>query len=175
MLRIVDTLLQLHRVNYGERREHEEFFPSQVVAGLLLEISDQANDRQIRLISKLAQDWQIRTNVHLFRHVVSNLVSNALKFSPPGKAITIFKPEETPLSICVRDEGVGMEAEKTEAINRGQPIKPTAGVASELGSGLALAICREMLANGGGSLTVTSEPGKGSTFTVVFPGNIVAG
>jgi signal transduction histidine kinase len=101
--------------------------------------------------------------------VVGNLLSNAIKYSPDGGEIRIaVRQESSNAVIAVSDEGVGIEPKDTEHIFekffRTEEAARTVG-----GTGLGLAVAREIVTSHGGTLEVESEPGAGSTFSVTMP------
>jgi signal transduction histidine kinase len=101
------------------------------------------------------------------RHVLMNLVSNALKFSPPGSPATIAaRPREDAVEVSVIDRGRGIGLEERshlfEEIHRGDPE-------SGPGSGIGLYLSRVLMEPQGVEITVESDLGKGSTFTLVIP------
>lgn len=109
-----------------------------------------------------------------FHQLLSNLISNALKFNAGSPYITIRSEiaEETisGLSalyhqISIQDNGIGFEAQYSE-----QAFLPFRRLTTEYaGTGIGLALCRRIVENHRGSLRVTSHPGKGTTFTVSLP------
>ena len=108
--------------------------------------------------------------------IVSNLLSNAFKFTPEGGTISVTlslrleKEGENKLVIEVSDSGIGIPADKQGAIfdrfyqvsspDKGNPV---------VGTGIGLHLCREFVRMHHGTITVKSEPGAGSTFTVTLP------
>ena len=100
---------------------------------------------------------------------VENLVTNAIKYTPSGGTITIGSAvEETEVFIRVRDNGSGIGIEEQEKIfepfyrgNQGKRFKQ--------GMGLGLSIARDIVEAHGGQISLESEPGKGSTFTIRLP------
>lgn len=98
--------------------------------------------------------------------IVLNLLANAIKFTTRGGSITLTSElEPDAVAIRVSDTGPGIPADQLEAVF--QPfvqIKPSGGIAN--GTGLGLPISRRLAEAMGGSLTATSEPGRGSTFTL---------
>jgi PAS domain S-box-containing protein len=105
-----------------------------------------------------------------FQQVLTNLVSNAVKFTPSGGEVRLSweaAPEQ--VHIRVRDSGPGIPASKHEAIF--EPFVQLGGSLTRLteGAGLGLAISRELSRAMGGDVTVESEVGRGSTFTVSLP------
>jgi two-component system, sensor histidine kinase and response regulator len=103
--------------------------------------------------------------------VLRNLVSNALKFTPPGGNVSVrTEPDGDYVRLVVSDTGVGMDAEERIRIfNNEYYTKP--GTDGEIGTGLGLTICRDFVALNHGRLDVQSEPGKGSSFIVTLPYN----
>jgi PAS domain S-box-containing protein len=104
------------------------------------------------------------------QQVLANLVSNAVKYSPDGGRVEVrFEPREPDLCITVRDEGLGIdESELPRIFEKFYRVDPnmTRGAS---GSGLGLYICRELVRRMGGSISVTSTPQVGSTFSVLLP------
>ena len=107
-------------------------------------------------------------DVKLLRHIVSNLLSNALKYSS-ADSIVIFDTQCEPSAITFRiqDQGIGIpKADQTrlfEAFHRAE------NVGSISGTGLGLAIVKESVERHGGTISCESEEGVGTTFTVILP------
>lgn len=98
-----------------------------------------------------------------------NLISNAIKYTNKGGIIRIASErqnESVVISIC--DTGVGMTEDMMNKIFTSQRVT-TYGTFNEPGTGLGLMLCKEFLDKIGGSISVKSEPGKGSVFTVQIP------
>lgn len=100
--------------------------------------------------------------------VVSNLLDNALKFSPAGSTVTVRAQEEDGLAtLIVSDQGPGIPAQDLprvfERFYKGDPSRASEGV------GLGLAIVKHLVRAHGGAVEVSSEPGSGATFTVKLP------
>ncbi len=102
--------------------------------------------------------------------MLDNLVSNALKFSPPGKNIFLSVREANHHAEClVRDEGPGFTAEDKARMFRRYgrlSARPTGG---EPSTGLGLSIVRKLALGMGGELLCESDPGRGAAFTVRLP------
>lgn len=104
------------------------------------------------------------------RRVLENLVSNAVKYSPgAGKTVTVaLKADDKEVRIAFRDEGIGMNDDQLERImtEEGRAVDRALGIE---GAGFGLDSCRRVLEAHGGQLEASSQPGKGSNFTAVFP------
>lgn len=126
-----------------------------------------SEERSIELQAEV--DLWVTGDEARLREVVDNLVSNALKYSPPGSSVTVLASHEGHgVEVCVRDRGYGIAEEDLplvfERYFRG------ARTSSEVrGTGLGLHIVREFLREMGGRVSVESAPGVGSEFTVWLP------
>lgn len=108
------------------------------------------------------------------RQVVTNLIDNAIKFTPAGGTVTI---RAEPLSdgeveVRVQDTGVGMTAEEIPRVFERfyQVDRARQRTSEQRGNGLGLSICFAIVQNHGGRFSVASKPGRGTTFSVVLPG-----
>ncbi len=101
-------------------------------------------------------------------HVISNLLENALKFSDEGAIEVSALRTGDRVEISFVDRGVGIEPERVDAIFDG-PAPAVGGKAAPSGSGLGLYLSKKLVQAHDGELTVESELGQGSTFTVTLP------
>ena len=111
------------------------------------------------------------------RQILINLINNAVKFTDKGEIVvnawTQWVDDREMLFFSIKDSGMGIAPEKQELIFK--PFEQIADVESRSvgGAGLGLAICAELLARMHGDISLHSEIGKGSTFTIsVYPGDI---
>lgn len=104
----------------------------------------------------------------MLKTVVRNFMSNAIKFTPENGSIDIILNTEGDYAkVSVRDHGVGIAPERLSSIfNKGET---TYGTGGEEGSGLGLQLCQDFATKNGGSCTVESVLGEGSTFSVLVP------
>ena len=111
----------------------------------------------------------VRADAEKVRQVLLNLMANAVKFTAPGGHIRIsYEYDATRLYLRVTDTGIGIPTDRRGAIF--EPfvqLHRTLAQPSE-GTGLGLSISRDLARGMGGELTVESEPGIGSTFTLVL-------
>jgi signal transduction histidine kinase len=146
---------------------------------LLLEARERllplAEAKNLRLLVEAPEAplW-LRTDKVKLDRVLSNLVGNAMKFTETG-GVTLsaaLTPERAPI-IRVQDTGMGMSRDVLGRIfdEYGQLGNPERD--SNKGWGLGLAICRRLVGVMGGSITVQSEPGRGTTFCVLLPASCV--
>ncbi|WP_372773648.1 sensor histidine kinase [Mangrovibacterium sp.] len=112
----------------------------------------------------------ISGNANMLKTVVRNLVSNAIKFTPKGGVITI-KSEKAgeKVRLVVADTGQGIKPENINSLFKFETSRSTVGTAGELGSGLGLPLCKELIASNEGAVRVESEIGIGTKVIVEFP------
>ncbi len=112
-------------------------------------------------------------DVSAFDQILDNLISNALKFSPPGKSIFVTVRSAGNHAECiVRDEGPGFTAEDRARMFRRYgrlSARPTGG---EHSTGLGLSIVRKLVQAMGGELLCESNPGEGAVFTIRLPQSV---
>jgi len=104
------------------------------------------------------------------RRVLDNLIGNAAKFTPEGGTITVrLRQEGQWVALEVSDTGIGMPADKLERIFERFYQVDGSAKRKYSGVGLGLALVKEIVETFGGSVTVESQVGEGTTFTVLFP------
>lgn len=102
--------------------------------------------------------------------VLRNLLNNAIKYSRKKGSITVnLEPRDENLAISVKDRGVGMSRKLMNNLFELDYLSTTRGTSNEKGTGLGLKLCKEYLDRQSGSISVVSEKGKGSTFTITLP------
>lgn len=126
---------------------------------------------------EMGDDHEVFFDAPKLEKVIGNLLSNALKFSPPRTTVRVSVralPDDTggtdgEIAVSVSDQGAGMDA-NTRARVFERFFQGDAGLArGHEGMGIGMAIAREMIEMHGGALSVESEPGQGSTFTFTLP------
>jgi signal transduction histidine kinase len=147
----------------------KEVFAVNMVAREILQLfkTIAAHKRIALNFYSLSGDIQILSDKNILYLVLRNLVSNAIKFSHPDSGIRIVTSVyEHTVKIEVVDQGIGMDKNVIQALTGSEPSVSTLGTSNEKGTGLGLALCSEYLEKVGGRLLITSEKGKGSTFSI---------
>ncbi len=114
----------------------------------------------LREVSVFADPEMVQT-------VIRNLVTNAIKFTPEKGKITLSlmdDDEDEKITVAVKDNGVGIEPDKTGSLFQIESNYSTRGTNGEKGTGLGLTVCKEFIEKNGGKIWVESKPGKGSSF-----------
>ena len=173
MQHIVDDLLELSELEMsGRARKNIGVVDvADLVSVLQREIRGFDPDGRCRVVTRITAGLGIRGNRARLHSAFSNLVSNAVRYSPDGGAITLCweRAAADAARFCVSDEGIGVEAyhlpRLTERFYRVDKDRSrTSG-----GTGLGLAIVKHVLNHHDAVLDVESTPGKGSTFCCCFP------
>jgi signal transduction histidine kinase len=111
----------------------------------------------------------VHVDREMWAKVVLNLLSNALKFTFDGGITVRLREQDGMVVLAVEDTGVGIAPEQQSRLFTRFTRVPGAASRSHEGSGIGLALVADLAAAHGGSVDVTSEPDKGSTFTVAVP------
>lgn len=175
LLQLINDILDLSRVEAGKLSLNPE--PVSLAAmksDLEQTFLPQAEQRGLSLIFHIdpSAPSQIRTDEMRLKQVMKNLISNAIKFTKKGSvkvSVESSGNSELPLAIRVADTGVGIPREKFDAIFEEFRQADGSTVREYGGTGLGLAICRKLSTLLGCEITVESEVGKGSVFTLHCP------
>jgi len=129
-----------------------------------------ARQKDVNLSVEVDEGLAAYADRDMISTVVRNLVNNAIKFTLPGGSVRVvgYDGDET-VTIEVHDTGVGIDPEDLPRLFDLEPTVSRAGTQGEKGSGLGLLLARDYIVRNGGSVRATSEPGKGSVFTVTLP------
>lgn len=169
LTRLIEDLTDLSTADAGELRLHPE--PVE-----LREIAEQAaagmrpSAAQAGVALEVDADGELEADPVRLRQLLGNLLSNAIRHSPPGATVRVHsRRAETFIEVSVIDDGDGIAPEDLDRIfDRFWRAEQSRGRAGG-GSGLGLAIVRRLAEAHGGSITVQSTVGQGSTFTVRLP------
>lgn len=172
LVAIISDLLSLSRL---ESEEHElEFEPlevSDLAREALDDLHDLAESRQMKLtLERLESEPEVRADAQALRMAISNLVANAIRYSPEGGEVRIVIGEtEKELRLDVIDRGPGIPAHEQERIFERFYRLDKARSRKLGGTGLGLAIVRHVMSVHGGRVELQSEVGKGSCFSLFLP------
>ncbi|MDP8234814.1 MAG: PAS domain S-box protein [Candidatus Erginobacter occultus] len=172
LTRIIENLLLISRVDEGKIILEKELVDLGELVGQVKDtMAPTAARGEVALETEIeAALPRIYADPNRISQVITNLVANALKFTPKNGRVTIgVRDRETSVELLVRDTGVGISPQDQDRIfDRFQQIRhrPTFGGG---GTGLGLAISREIVFLHRGSIRVESEVGAGSVFSVTLP------
>lgn len=171
MLILVDDLLDISVIESGKFDLHKIPGNLSVIIHERAELmAINAKNKDISLTMALDEVPDLQIDVDRMRQVIDNLLSNAVKFSPSETTVHVScGKKDDGLVFSVADQGPGIAQEdldKLFGVFQKLDIQPTAG---EKSTGLGLSIVKRIVEAHGGEISVESEVGKGSTFTVTIP------
>ncbi|MFF5788943.1 HAMP domain-containing protein [Streptomyces sp. NPDC012693] len=184
LLQLIDDILDLSKVEAGKMEvRHEPFAMSRLLEYLESTFGPVADERGLDFSVTVAPDvpGHLTTDEGRLRQVLRNLLSNALKFTDTGRVeltVAHTPPDEAPaalrdgrpvLAFRVTDTGVGIPADRLRHIFDAFQQGDGTTARQYGGTGLGLSISREVARLLGGTITVESTPGRGSTFTFHLP------
>ena len=167
---LINNLLDLSKIEAGKIEMEFDCVP----VNLLFEkavspLIGQANDKEVELSFAVPEGLpQVKADANKITWVLTNLVSNALRYTDSGGHVRLFAEHfGSQIHTSVSDDGAGIPYEyQTKIFEKFVQVKSDRPGG---GSGLGLAICREIVRAHGGSIWVDSIPGEGSTFTFTLP------
>lgn len=179
---IINDILDFSKMDAGKLAlESEPFHLLDTVTPIIELFRARASqqDTCVEFVQQGAIPRQIKGDSLRLKQVVSNLVSNAIKFSVGGKVTVMLTAEQLENSndvrvmLKVQDTGIGIPADKLATL--GQPFVQAEGSTTRNfgGTGLGLAICKGLLALMGSALNIESEVGKGSCFYFSWTAQVV--
>lgn len=171
LLSIINDILDLSRIEAGKVELIEEQFElNQLIADMVIMLKPLAVEKNLELIHKFPlEKITIYSDATKTTHILQNLISNALKFTSEGHVLVEATRVGHTVSISVTDTGIGIAKEHLEQIFD-EFRQAESGTARKYGgTGLGLSIAKKYAGMLGGEVTVTSELGKGSVFTLTLP------
>jgi len=167
---LLHNLLEWSRLQMEGSEVDQEVIPLHDLAQESIEIyKPLAIEKSIELVNKI-NNLNAFADRAMAQTVIRNLIANAVKFTPLGGLVEISAAEnQNTAVITVADSGIGMSEKLSQDIFRLDQKTSTTGTAGEIGTGLGLPLCKEMLELNGGSIWTESSKGKGSKFHFELP------
>ena len=170
LVAILDDLLDINRMESGKSRiALEPATPRALARDSIEAFLADAKDKGVTLVNDIPDDLpEVMADAEKIRHVFANLLSNALRFTGPGGAVTIHASlERGCVTFAVEDTGKGIAAADMKQVF--EPFYRAPGQDDRSGLGLGLAIAREIVRAHGGEVGAESVVGKGSVFRFTLP------
>ncbi|HWL93469.1 MAG TPA: HAMP domain-containing sensor histidine kinase [Phycisphaerae bacterium] len=173
LLGLINDLLDLAKIEAGKLELHLGAVNMEEMIRNLLDFIRPLADKKSLQLSAIIREAvpPIVSDSGRIQQILYNLLSNAVKFTPEGGLIevTLERAGDDHVSIKVRDTGIGISQELLGGVFEKFRQIDGSMTREHSGTGLGLAISKELAIHLGGSISVTSEAGKGSEFTVILP------
>lgn len=168
---LVDDMLDLARADAGAQQlQRTEFYLNDLLEECSRATRALAASKHIKLLTETAPDIVYLGDEELLRRMLMNLLNNAVKYTLEGGEIRVgLQTDEQQVRISVADTGIGIPPDVAEHIFDRFFRVDQSRARTESSTGLGLPIARWIAEAHGGSITVQSEPGHGSTFTILLP------
>jgi signal transduction histidine kinase len=176
--KLVERFLSIERLSAGEIELRRVPVNLAAVVGSTIErLQAAAGRKRIALLREdSVADAPIEGDPELLEFAISNLVTNAVKYSPAGTEVKLLlERDEEHVAVHVTDRGPGMNADESRKLFNRFYRTEEAERSGVPGFGLGLAIAREIARHHGGELSLDTRPGEGSRFTISLPARAPAG
>ncbi|MDN3667002.1 ATP-binding protein [Algibacter miyuki] len=172
-LNLLDNLLSWAQSQTGELRiKLEKISLSQLIFDTLEFQKAPASAKNISLAWNPIENYSILTDQNIFKTILRNLISNAVKFTNSGGQITITTTmNQNELQVTVTDNGVGMNKTRIQSLFNLSTNTTARGTNKEQGSGLGLILCQDLINKLNGKIWAESQEAKGSSFKFTIPVN----
>jgi len=172
LLAIINDVIDLSKIESGQMTLEPVDFDAGELAQSLVKVwrgAAQMRDLRLNLViaPEAAGGW--RGDCARLRQVLSNLISNAVKFTETGSVTLAVGTNHDHLTFSVADTGVGMDPAQVGRLFESFTQADSSNTRRHGGAGLGLSICRELVTLMDGAITVETRPGAGSTFRLVLP------
>jgi signal transduction histidine kinase len=169
LLDMINTMLVISKTEAGVNKlDAKDLDIGAVVRDACELFQSPAEDKDLRLVCDVPGNFSISGDNRLIQRMIANLIDNAIKYTPAGGSIevTVNTLNNDAVAIRVKDTGIGIsEKDMPRVFERFYRCDPSR---SETGIGLGLSFARAIARAHGGDITVSSEPNKGSTFTITL-------
>jgi PAS domain S-box-containing protein len=177
LLTLLNDILDLSKIEAEHLQlESIAFDLEHLVESTVELLAVRARERRLNLLADVASDLpaSVRGDPTRLRQVLTNLISNSIKFTHEGEVVVAASRSSAPdgrslVRFAVRDTGIGIAADKLDAIFEEFSQADTSTTRKYGGTGLGLAICRRLVRLMGGELAVSSHVGQGTEFSFAVP------
>ena len=152
----------------------EKVFLSQIIREAIDEVKHLTEEHNIKIFNNLENPPPVLADPTLVKEIVTNLLTNAVRYNVPNGAIIITERHtDASVMVHVNDTGQGIPRDHlTDIFQKFHKISQKRTLGKEKSVGLGLYITKELVTRMGGTIRATSELGKGSTFTFTLPRDV---
>jgi signal transduction histidine kinase len=171
LARMITTFLDVEKLSAGQMELRLGEVPlADLVEACRRRAAPLAERKRIAVTSRVEPEVRLKADAELLEYAVYNLLTNAVKYSPAETEVVVgAQAGDGRVRLWVTDQGIGMDESEVKQLFRKFYRTKRAEQSGETGTGIGLSIVRQIVELHGGSISVESAPGKGSTFTVVLP------
>lgn len=169
--KMLETLLEWFRLQSGRMESSPSVIELKEIINVKISLlNETAVNKQITLVDNTPIGLKVFADSYMLNSIIQNLITNGIKFTKPGGSVAISaEAAGNVAAISVSDTGIGMSQDDIGKLFNFDYVHSTLGTAKEKGTGLGLIIVKELIDANGGTISVTSELGKGSVFTFTLP------
>lgn len=172
LLNLINEILDISKIESGRVEVKIEPFPvGDVMNETLTAVAPLAQAKGLVLTASIPEGVIVHSDRRRVKQVLMNLLSNAIKFSDQGSVGVKAEAENGELTVSVTDRGIGIRPEDLEKLFSPFKQLDMSSTKQYEGTGLGLYLCKKLITLLGGSMSVKSEYGSGSTFAFVLPMN----
>lgn len=171
MIEILKDLVSLSYHDDVEKHEPEMVVPCEHIPEVVDYYRPSAREKNIQLIETICKQQKgFQLDKFVFEKIITNLISNAVRYTPKGGTVTIKTDlDDNFWYLIISDTGIGIPKEEQKHIFEEFYRARNAKIFESVGTGLGMSIIKRMVEQENGEIFLESEVGKGSTFTVRFP------
>jgi PAS domain S-box-containing protein len=170
LIRLINDILDIERIESGKVAMEPAPVNAAELAQGAVDVMLQMAERAGVELYVWAEPLRLVADADRLLQVLTNLISNAIKFSPPGTSVQLtVEPVAGEAVFRVSDQGRGIPQDRLESIFERFQQVDSSDSRQKGGTGLGLAICRSIVSQHGGRIWAESEPGEGSTFSFTLP------
>jgi signal transduction histidine kinase len=169
--KMIEIFLSVERLSAGQLElKKEQFGGMELMTACVDRVRPLAERKQIGIHVEPGADAPLLGDRELMEYAFYNLLTNAVKYSPPSTEVAVFaRRDGERVRISVKDQGIGMDQKEVRKIFQKFYRTKKAEESGEVGTGIGLSIVEQIITQHGGAIEVTSSPGRGSCFTLVLP------
>jgi PAS domain S-box-containing protein len=171
-LQLVNYLLDWSRLQTGRIKiEPQRLHAQTIVFNCISSLTGNAIRKNLEIKVHIQDSLYVQADERLLTQVITNIISNAIKFSTEGKSIEVSADifNEKFVEFVIKDEGIGISDVNKNKLFRIEKMFSTEGTKGEKGTGLGLSLVKEIVEKHNGNIWFYSELGKGSEFHFTIP------
>ncbi|MGQ9621346.1 MAG: sensor histidine kinase, partial [Bacteroidales bacterium] len=170
---LLENLLEWSRLQRGVLKfEKKQLKLCEIVNNSIFPLLQNAREKEITINLEIPVDVVVHADRHMFETIVRNIVSNAIKFTSRKGYINIYTKQNKQTgqtAVFIKDTGIGIPQDRIDSLFSLSSKFNRPGTEGEPSSGLGLLLCKEFIEKHEGTISVQSEEGTGSLFSIVLP------